>query len=132
MSVDYKVKFTISGETLFALFAKMLPIDNVSIEELPTKPTLAERAIAVNKITARAIENHKGGRGGHRKANLDMGINKIIMDALAERPMRAVELQPLVTGAGWSPNSVNSRLEVLRMKGVIERVGDGTWRRHVT
>ena len=29
MSVNFKVGFTISGETLFALIAKMLPIENL-------------------------------------------------------------------------------------------------------
>ena len=34
MSVNFKVEFTISGEALFALFAKLLPIEDISIEEV--------------------------------------------------------------------------------------------------
>ena len=115
MSVDYKVKFTISGEALFALFAKMLPIDDVSIEEIPAhKP--APKPIALP------------GERKRRPPRLNMGINGIILTAMKGKPMRAQELQPLIVAAGFSANSVNSRLEALRLRGIIQRVGDGTWR----
>ena len=121
MSVDYKVKFTISGETLFALFAKMLPIDNVSIEEIPSI-----------KAEPKPIALPNGRKPQARKRNnpprLNMGINGIVLTAMKGKPMKALELTPLIVAAGFSANSINSRLESLRIKGIIERVGDGRWR----
>ena len=118
MSVNFKVGFTISGETLFALFAKMLPIDDLSVEEIPPKLTLAERAIAIQR-KPQARKN---------SPRLNMGINGIILTAMKDKPMRALQMKSLIVAAGFSANSVNSRLEALRLKGIIERVGDGTWR----
>ena len=64
-----KVVFTISGEALFALFAKLLPIEDISIEESSRpKPTLAERAIAVT-------HQAKGSRR-RSQVRLNQGINK--------------------------------------------------------
>ena len=127
MSVNFKVGFTISGETLFALIAKMLPIDDLSVEEIPT---LTERSIAVHKLTQQAIAAHRKPQA-QRKNNplrLNMGINGIVLTAMKDKPMKALELQPLIVAAGFSANSINSRLEALRIKGIIERVGDGRWR----
>ena len=126
MSVKFRVGLTIDGETLFALMAKMLPIEDLSVKELPPEPTLTERAFAVNKITRHAITASKRSRRS-ASVRLDKGINKVLVDALTERPMRALELQPLVKEAGWSGNSVNSRLESLRLKGFVTRISEGRW-----
>ena len=117
MSVDYKVKFTISGEALFALFAKMLPIDDVSIEEVLSGVEPTPR-LAMKKRARRRLPG----------PNLKEGINGILVTALKDKPLRAVELQPMIKAAGFSANSINSRLEELRKQGVVERVGDGTWK----
>jgi len=110
---------------LFAVIAKMLPIEDLEVEELPAG-TLAERAIAMHKLT-HAIK----GKGSHGRLpmKLDRGINKIILEALSTGPKRALELHPPVVAGGWSKSSVNSRLEFLREKGIVEPIGDGTWRR---
>lgn len=125
MSVKFRIGLTIDGETLFALMAKILPIEDLSVKELPP---LTERAFAVNKITRRAIAASKPKfKRPNAEIKLDRGINKIIVEALTERSMRASELEPLVVTAGWSRNSVNSRLEFLRQKGFVTRIGDGRW-----
>lgn len=131
MSVKFRIGLTIDGEALLKIIGNMLPIEDVEVEELtPSKTALAERAFAVHKITRRAIAASKRKPKFTRpntKTKLDRGINKIIVGALTERPMRAKELQPLVHEAGWSSNSVNSRLEALRLKGFVTPVGDGRW-----
>jgi hypothetical protein len=126
MSVKFKIGFTIAGETLFAMVAKMLPIEDLSVEELAPKPTLAERAIAVPKITHRA--KPKTYQRPSPGPDLKRGVNAILMTEMSFGPKRSVELQPKVKAAGFSPNSVNSRLEALQRFGVIERIGDGRWR----
>ena len=119
MSVEYKVKFTISGEALFALFAKMLPLENLSVEEVLSGVEATPRLAPTMKKRARRRSTGP---------NLKEGINGILVTTLKDKPLRAVELQPMIKAAGFSANSVNSRLEELRKQGVVERVGDGTWK----
>jgi hypothetical protein len=123
--VKFKIGFTIPSDTLIALIAKMLPIEDVSIEEIVPKPTLAERAIAIHKLM------HKPKRKISRASpgpNLSKGINGIILTELSTGPKRAVELQPKIVADGFSANSVNSRLEELRKYGAIERTSTGLWK----
>jgi hypothetical protein len=123
MSVKFRIGLTIDGETLFGIIAKMLPVEDVSVEEVSS--TLAQRAIAIAD-RPRLKQKQKQKRQG--KVRLKAGINGIILTAMADGPKRALELKPLVEAAGYSQNSVNSRLEELRKKGITERVGDGKWR----
>jgi hypothetical protein len=116
MSVKFKIGFTMDAETLFGLMSKMLPVENLSVEEVFERPSEPMPRLP-----------HKG--RGFPGPDLKKGVNGIIMIALAEGPKRAVQIQPKVQAAGFSPNSVNSRLEALYRFGVIERVGDGTWRK---
>ena len=125
--MKFKVGFTIGSETLFAMIAKMLPIEDVSIEELA--PIKADRVITGIRAHPQIARKKKRDRGGPR---LNMGINAIIMAELKESPKRAVEMQTKVTAAGFSANSVTSRLEALRDHGVVSRVGDGRWKLNAT
>jgi len=125
MTVKFKIGFTIGADTLFGLMSKMLPIENLEVEEIRPKPTLAERAI--HKITHKPkpqIRKHAS-----PGPNLEKGINGVIMAALSDGPKRAAELRPKVIAAGFSANSVTSRLEELRKYGVLERASDGMWRK---
>jgi hypothetical protein len=122
MSVQFKVAFTISGETLFAMISKMLPIEDLSVEEIA--PTPAERPIAI----AHKLKVHK--RKG--VVRLDMGINRIIMEAIDKQPTSVLDLRPKVKAGGYSPHSVSSRLEQLRRKGYVSPMGDGRWKRNAT
>jgi hypothetical protein len=125
MTVKFKIGFTIGADTLFGLMSKMLPIEDLEVEELPVKPTLAERAIAI----AHRKPQHKKLKRASPGPNLEKGVNGVIMAALSDGPKRAIEIQPKVVAAGFSANSVTSRLEELRKYGVIERNNDGMWRK---
>ena len=129
MSVKFKIGFTIAGETLFALMSKMLPIENLSVEELApaSKTPLADRAIELHqkKFLPRKKPLNKRASPG---PSLTRGINMVIVNELESGPKRASELQPKAKAAGFSNNSVNSRLEALRNHGIVERIGDGRWR----
>jgi hypothetical protein len=123
MSVKFRVGFTLTGETLFELIAKMLPIENLSVEELaparhaePT-PRLAKPA----KKTRRQRPNPG--------PDLKKGINRIIVEMLeGASSLRAVDFEPQVERAGYTRNSVSSRLEALKAHKVVEKLPDGTWR----
>jgi hypothetical protein len=124
--VKFKIGFVMDSESLFGLIGKFLPVENLSVEEIverPPKLPLQAIAHAVNHITKRAKKRASPG------PNLKKGINGIIMMALLDGPKRANALKPKVKAAGYSENSVNSRLEKLRQYGALEMVGDGTWKK---
>jgi hypothetical protein len=124
--VKFKIGFVMDSESLFGLIGKFLPVEDLEVEEIverPPKLPLQAIARAVDHITKRAKTRASPG------PNLKKGINGIIMTALADGPKRANQLKPKVKAAGFSENSVNSRLEALRGYGVLEMVGDGTWRK---
>lgn len=123
MTVKFRLGFTVDGETLFGLMAKMLPIEDLSVEELP--------AIAGHPTPPRLVAHKPKPQKNKRPnpgPNLKKGINGILMTELKDGPKRQVNLMTKVKAAGFSENSTSSRLEELRKFGVIERVGDGTWR----
>lgn len=130
-TVKFKIAFTINAETLFTLASKLLPIDDLSIEELIERPvpTQAERLTNVLGIAPRHKPKHKYKRKPSKPMDLTVGINRIVMDALSDRlPHRAVEMKPAFKMGGYSENSVGSRLQNLERHGVVEQIGDGTWR----
>lgn len=46
MSVKFKLGFTVSAETLFTLLSKMLPIDDLSVEEVVEPPRASAYGLA--------------------------------------------------------------------------------------
>ena len=127
--MKFKVGFTIGSETLFAMIAKMLPIENVSVEEIvESKTPLAQRAIALHQKKFPTQPKKQIHRRASPGPSLTRGINMVIVNELESGPKRATELQPKAKAAGFSNNSVNSRLEALRNHGIVERIGDGRWR----
>jgi hypothetical protein len=131
MTVKFKIGFTINGETLFGLMSKMLPIENLEVEEvIDPSDHLVLKPIPAGVLTA---AKHKPKPQIHKRPspgpNLKKGINGIVLTELSTGPKRAVDMQPKVVAAGFSENSVNSRLEELRRFSVIERTHDGMWRK---
>ena len=127
--MKFKVGFTIGSETLFAMIAKMLPIEDVSVEEIvESKTPLADRAIAHHQKKFPTRPKKQISQRARPGPSLTRGVNMVIVNELESGPKRASELQPKAKAAGFSANSVNSRLEALRNHGVVERIGDGTWR----
>jgi hypothetical protein len=124
MSVKFRVGFTMSAETLFGIIAKFVPIEDLEVEELAPRVETAPKP----KLIADRKPNKRASRG----PNLKKGVNGIIVVALKDKPLRAADLQPLVKAAGYSANSVNSRLEALHRFGVLARIGDGRWKLNAT
>jgi hypothetical protein len=122
--VKFKIGFTINSEALIHAIGKFLPIEDLEVEEL-----VPRRIEPASK--PKLLGDHKPKRQVRRRASpgpdLKKGINMVIVNELEKEPKRALELQPKVMAAGFSGNSVNSRLESLRSAGVVERIGDGRW-----
>jgi hypothetical protein len=131
MILKYKIAFTMDGETLFGLMSKFLPVEDLSIEELPMRPP---EKIHPKPMLSRERKHPQITKPPRKKRpsipiRLDRGINGIILTAMLDKPARATEIRPKVIAAGFSGNSLTSRMQFLQEHGVIEPLGDGTWRR---
>jgi hypothetical protein len=123
----FKIGFTMSAETLFGIISKFVPVENLHVEEvIEHHVPLSDLAIRSDK----QFDLPKPKR--HRRSNRfnpKGGINMIIIEAMADgKPHRPVEFGPLLKANGYSPNSVGSRMTTLLQKGVIAKIGDGTWK----
>jgi hypothetical protein len=129
MPVKFNVGFTISGETLFALIAKFLPVDDLHVEEVPPLAKLKVEKIAQ---LSGPKKRHKPPRPrGNRYSNgpiLDGGCNAIVMQLLSDGlTHNARELKGLFEAAGYAPSGVGSRLDKLRDANVIHQPEYGLW-----
>ena len=135
-AIKYKIGFTIDAETLFTLMSKLLPIDNVKIDEMVerTPDPNVERISKVERLVAAGRIAQPRAHGAYRKKpsrpmDLTKGVNKIIMDILANGPHSANDMRDAMEATGYSPNSIGSRLQNLEKNGVVKRAGQGKWRR---
>lgn len=125
--VKFKVGFEIGAETLFGMLAKMLPIDNLHVEEMIERQPMNGAQIA-NGVKHGPTARKK--RRISKGVDLTRGVNGIVMGILNDgQPHRAVEMYGPLKEAGFSENSVSSRLQALRERGLVENIGMGTWRR---
>jgi len=125
-----RIGFTIEAEALFGLMAKMLPLDDLNVEELPPERQ-REPAIRASKIAQLAAARKAPPRGKKprvRSHGLNQGANRVLMELLADgQPHRAAEAKPLMRAAGFADNSIGSRLGALREKGHIFQPQYGLW-----
>jgi hypothetical protein len=125
----FKVAFTMDSKTLFLIMSKLLPIEDLKVEE---KLDPAELQAAL-QVYGQAKLAHKPEKRKYikKKASIpfspDKGINKILLEHLARRPYRAVELKKPLQEGGYSANSVGSRLQELAHRGIVKQHGDGLW-----
>jgi hypothetical protein len=119
--MTYKVTFILSSaEEAFALFARLLPMEHVSVEEVGgAKPR------QLPKVTQLPSPLRK--KTAPRTFNPDAGINRIILTHLAKRPHSVNELRAPLKANGFSPGSVSSRIAALRERNLIASLGDGRW-----
>jgi hypothetical protein len=123
MSIKFRVGFDIDSETLFGMIAKMLPIENLAVEELA--PAKAEPVTRIPHLKMSLARRRRPNPGPDLKA----GINRIIVEMLANgKTLRAVDFEAQVERGGYTANSVSSRLDRLKAHGVVEKLPDQTWR----
>jgi hypothetical protein len=135
----FKIGFVGEAEVLFAMMAKLLPIDHVTVEEVtpPAPPSIQPTRVLAQQLVRHLdapklkpkLKPKQYKRHPSKPLDLHAGINRIIMEALADGfAHRAMDLRPLLKKGGFSENSVGSRLTNLREHGAVEQMGDGTWR----
>jgi hypothetical protein len=129
MSVKFKIGFTITPEVLFGIIGKVLPLENLHIEQLVEAP-MPDPAIRFDRRfdLPKPKKLKKPKKKPSIPLNLEKGINKIMITALQTRPHKAIEIKPMLISGGYSGNSVGSRLQNLETHGVVERMQNGYWR----
>jgi len=127
----FKVAFTMDAKTLFLIMSKMLPIEDLKVEEKLDEAELQAALHTLAPKAKRALLTKTSPKYKKVRASMpfnpDKGINKILLDNLAKRPHRAIELRDHLKEGGYSPNSVGSRLQRLAKRGVVTQHGDGLW-----
>lgn len=129
--IKYKLQFTMSAETLFGLLGKVLPIENLAVEEIVEHNVVPpDAAIRFDKrfdLPKPAKLKRKKATRTSPGPNLEAGVNKVIMEALSKGAHRAVHLKRLVGAAGYAATGIGSRLEALRRAGIVFRPEPGLY-----
>ena len=89
--VKFKIGFEIGAETLFGMLSKMLPIDNLHVEEIVEPPPRFNLKAQVEKLGADSLlppkfaprKKPRAKRSG-RAVDLKAGINRIIVEVLSD------------------------------------------------
>ena len=126
MAVKFKVGFTMSAETLFMIMAKVLPIEDLSVEEVPE---ILPKIGKVEKI-ARLVgpENRPKHRNRHSGPALEGGVNGVILKALEDgKPRRYAELKKAVAAAGYAGSGIGSKLARLKELNAVHQPDLGVW-----
>ena len=136
MSVKFKLGFTVSAETLFTLMSKLLPIEDLSVEEVIERPPvpahLDQLDTTVSKLIGKTYYKNKPKKkhsGGRKNVDLTRGVNAIIMGVLADGQIHGYsELRAAIAKTMYSPNGIGSRVDRLVALGYINRLGGGKYR----
>jgi hypothetical protein len=126
----YKIGFVGEAEVLFAMMAKLLPIDHVTVEDVtPPAPPRPAPAIRFGKRFDLPKPDKPKQKRKSPGPDLTKGINGIILTRMSDgKTHRAEEFRPLLKAAGFSESSVSSRMEELRKHGVVKHLGEGKWK----
>jgi hypothetical protein len=130
MAVKFKVGFTMSAETLFGIIAKVLPIEDLSVEEIETPPQISKIAAQVARLAAPTNPRGRPPQRANRYngSMLDGGVNKIILTALEDgAPHRYGELKKAVAAAGYAGSGIGSKLSRLRELHAVHQPEIGVW-----
>lgn len=133
--VKFRIGFTITPEVLFGIIGKVLPLEDMHIEQVVETPAPDPKwhpdpAIRFDKKfdLPKPTKSKKHKRNPSIPIDLTKGVNKTIMDLLKNGPHKAIEMRAaLRKTTSYSPNSIGSRLQSLERNGVVVRMGDGKW-----
>jgi hypothetical protein len=134
MTIKYKLGFTIDSETLFSIMSKFLPIQDLSVEEVPVIERQLKRAdlpallhsLHKPKPPRKQPPHPRAPRVSGYPVNLYGGVNNIIMASLADgKPHTLVDSHANIVAAGYSKSGLYSRVQRLVKHGYIVRVRSG-------
>jgi hypothetical protein len=124
--IKYRLSFVMPGEVLFGLLAKVLPIEDLSVEEIAPTPAKLKAKTAPQLVKPKMKREP---RAGGYAPNLEAGTNATILKVLADGQVhRTREIKEAFVATGYNPNGTGSTIERLRKWGLIRRVGaKGQW-----
>ena len=129
--IKYRLNFTLPAETLFALMAKMLPIEDLSVEEIvehappaaPAKlkpPQQAQLAKPKRRRATRTPESYA--------LNLKEGVNGILMGILEDGQVHETAVfKPAMKSRGYAEAGTSSALAKLLKRGIVFQPEFGAW-----
>jgi hypothetical protein len=125
----YKIGFTIQAETLFAMMAKMLPIDDVKIQEFIESPPEKQSKVAQQVIAALGAPQQGKSKEKHFYHPSGKTCQDFILEFLQKRPSATwAEMSHFLVSLGYNKSSVNNAVSRLVEKKFIERVTTGVYR----
>jgi hypothetical protein len=132
--IKYRLGFTIPAEVLFGLLSKVLPIEDLHVEEIvaatpPPPPAKVKRVAPPSALPPQFEREKRVPRKGVR-LDIKSGANAIVMELFSDdKPHRAIELKSLFAARGLSHNGVGSALEKLKKRGLVFQPALGLWQR---
>lgn len=130
MSVKFHVGFTIAADTLFDLVSKMLPIEDLHVEEIIERTPSSFDVRRLNELKpSKPPKPPKPSEPKNVKFNLAKGVNAAIVGTLADGKIHTyAELKAMLNAKGFAGSGIGSRLNKLLTYGVIAHTGPGLWR----
>lgn len=125
-SVKFKVGFTIQAETLFSIIAKMLPIENLHVEEI-----IEHQEIKTQSRIAKLVAKMPQVKDSTRRFVHPTG--KRVQDFIVEFMEKQStanwkELSDLIESQGYHKSSINNGLNRLIEAKIIKRTGVGMYK----
>jgi hypothetical protein len=130
--VKFKIGFTIPAETLFGMIAKMLPIEDLQVEELmeQKQPKVDQSRIA-KLIAAMPEKKEKKPHKNHIPFRHPSG--RTLTDFVSEfmeknkGDIAWADLSRFTESLGFAKSSINNAVARLLEKGTIEKRGPGVY-----
>jgi len=117
--IKYRLAFTIPAETLFGLMAKVLPIEDLSVEEI-----VEPRSVVTPQIERPQFKRKRSAP----PPNLKAGVNAIVLGILSDGKAHPTsEIKPAMAKQGYAAAGAGSELEKLRKRGLIYQPDFGAW-----
>jgi hypothetical protein len=132
MVVKYRLGLTISAETLFALLGRVLPIEDLAVEELAPTPMQAMPKAAQQpaQLAKPKLTKRRGTRTSesYKQINLKAGVNGILMDILSDGQLHPTgEFKPAMRSRGFADAGTSSALAKLLKRGIVFQPEFGMW-----
>jgi hypothetical protein len=114
--VKYRLSFTVGAETIFELISRVMPIQDLEVEELSS-----------NEQPVRQVAHLKR-KKRIPQLNLKKGANRILLEVFSDgKPHRSKEVKAPLEAAGYSIQGVHSHLNRLRRHDVVYQPEAGWW-----
>jgi hypothetical protein len=127
MSVKFKIGFTIESETLFRMISQMLPVEDLSVEEVMVRQPQGIGKSVMDQL----IEAPKKPKNAehHFKHPSGKTVQDFVIEFLKTRPSATwAEMSKHTVSIGYNKSSINNAVSRLLLKKMLEKVAPGVYR----